>query len=116
MRTPISRTLILATIYICTFHQRYLIYGKHCQVIFLQGKSDRLIFDPYSQVCTARPKPTFKMSTRQASSEVDELLNLQPKRKAVDPSQWAVAAPCTSEQFKTRRQQDKPTAREWNRE
>ncbi|CRL27727.1 DNA methylase, N-6 adenine-specific, conserved site [Penicillium camemberti] len=54
------------------------------------------------------------MSTRQASSEVDELPNLQPKRKVVDPSQWAVAAPCTSEQFKTRRQQGKPTAREWN--
>ncbi|KAF7519277.1 hypothetical protein PCG10_010139 [Penicillium crustosum] len=54
------------------------------------------------------------MSTRQASSEVDELLNLQPKRKVVDPSQWAVAAPCSSEQFKTRRQQDKPVAREWN--
>lgn len=56
------------------------------------------------------------MSTRQASSEVDELPNLQPKRKVVDPSQWAVAAPCTGEQFKTRRQQGKPTAREWNRE
>lgn len=99
------------------FHERYIIYGNHCQVIFLQAKSNQRLFPTLNTYFwTARPKLTFKMSTRQASSEVDELLNLQPKRKVVDPSQWAVAAPCSSEQFKTRRQQDKPVAREWNRE
>ncbi|KAJ5355958.1 hypothetical protein N7517_010567 [Penicillium concentricum] len=54
------------------------------------------------------------MINPQTSGEVDQDPNLEPERKVVHPSQWAVAAPCTSEQFKTRKQQNKPNAREWN--
>ncbi|KAF4534948.1 DNA methylase N-6 adenine-specific conserved site [Lasiodiplodia theobromae] len=40
--------------------------------------------------------------------------HLQPHRKEVSPTQWGVAAPCSSETFKTRRHDHKPLAKNWD--
>lgn len=41
--------------------------------------------------------------------------NLYPRRKPVNPSQWGVAAPCSSEQFKSDDNKHKPLAKQWHR-
>lgn len=55
------------------------------------------------------------MSSRQRANGVDELPNLHPVRGVVENTQWGVAAPCSSERFKTRDHQHKPLARDWTR-
>ena len=42
-------------------------------------------------------------------------LVLKPIRREIPLSQWAVAAPCSSESFKTRDQKGKPLANDWSR-
>ncbi|KAF9875175.1 aromatic amino acid aminotransferase [Colletotrichum karsti] len=40
--------------------------------------------------------------------------NLQPNRRQVHPAQWGVAAPCSSEDFKTKTHERKPLAKDWS--
>ncbi|VUC24238.1 unnamed protein product [Clonostachys rosea] len=46
-------------------------------------------------------------------AEKVELADLRPLRQEVKPTQWGVAAPCSSETFKTRSSKSKPLARDW---
>lgn len=41
--------------------------------------------------------------------------NLYPKRKPVPPAQRGIAAPCSTEQFKTKSYKHKPLAKRWHR-
>lgn len=41
--------------------------------------------------------------------------NLYPNRKPVPPAQRGIAAPCSTEQFKTKSYKHKPLAKRWHR-
>lgn len=53
----------------------------------------------------------------QNAPEVDDVVPdlLRPARRSVHPGQWGVAAPCNTEDFKTRSQKHKPPAKDWSR-
>ncbi|KAK2602234.1 hypothetical protein N8I77_008784 [Diaporthe amygdali] len=52
----------------------------------------------------------------QNAPEVDDVVPdlLRPARRSVHPGQWGVAAPCNTENFKTRSHKHKPPAKDWS--